>query len=213
MNRPISRNESRIDSQEARPRKHTRTRTGCLNCRRRKRKCDEGRPACATCRRRSENCEWGLKITFRAENALGIDGAHLSVRSMARESPPKEFEILNVTSRVIRDYYTPSALQNSDEEEDLRFDDGKIFGSVSPDKKTLKPGRLRCCTTWRCNHGAFSFSKQNHSSRNQLCESILWSRISIVATADRKRCRKSYISQSRWPAASIPYGPNTPAPR
>ncbi|KAI8666035.1 Zn(2)-C6 fungal-type domain-containing protein [Fusarium keratoplasticum] len=98
------------------PKKKTRTRSGCLNCRRKKRKCDEGRPACGTCRRRSEHCEWGLKITFRAENAQGLDGRHPSMRKMARRRP-REFEILDVTSEVIRDYNAPSSLLESEDDD------------------------------------------------------------------------------------------------
>ncbi|CAM1507474.1 Fc.00g071150.m01.CDS01 [Cosmosporella sp. VM-42] len=108
--------------------KRTRTRTGCLNCRRKKRKCDEGRPACGTCCRRNEHCEWGLKITFRAENAQCIDGAHPSMRR-ARRGPPREFEILDVTSEVVRDYHTPSMLFESDEELDVRPVNGRNGGS------------------------------------------------------------------------------------
>lgn len=101
----------------AQPRKRTRTRTGCLNCRRKKRKCDEGRPACGTCYRRNEHCEWGLKITFRAENAQSLESRHPSMRRMARKRPPREFEILDITSEVIRDYNAPSPLLESDDEE------------------------------------------------------------------------------------------------
>lgn len=102
---------------EAPPRKRTRTRTGCLNCRRKKRKCDEGRPSCGTCYRRDEHCEWGLKITFRAENAQGLDGRHPSMRRMARKPAPKEFEILDVTSEVVADYHIPSPSFASEEDE------------------------------------------------------------------------------------------------
>ncbi|RFN44457.1 dak2-dihydroxyacetone kinase [Fusarium flagelliforme] len=86
------------------PAKHKRTRSGCLNCRRKKRKCDEGRPACGTCRRRNEPCEWGLKIAFRAEHAQCLNARHPSMRKMARRRPPREFEILDITDEVIRDY-------------------------------------------------------------------------------------------------------------
>ncbi|KAH7127566.1 fungal-specific transcription factor domain-containing protein [Dactylonectria macrodidyma] len=109
---------SNVDpSLEPAPRKRTRTRTGCLNCRRKKRKCDEGRPACGTCHRRNEHCEWGLKITFRAENAQGLDRRHPSMRRMARKRPPREFEILDITPEVIRDYNVPSPLLESDDDE------------------------------------------------------------------------------------------------
>ncbi|KAG7152611.1 hypothetical protein HYQ46_011536 [Verticillium longisporum] len=54
--------------------KKKRTRTGCLNCRHKKRKCDEAHPACGGCARRREACRWGLKVTFRDENAQTICG-------------------------------------------------------------------------------------------------------------------------------------------
>ncbi|KAF4122313.1 C6 transcription factor [Geosmithia morbida] len=91
------------------PRKRrTRTRTGCLNCRRKKRKCDERRPTCGTCSRRAERCEWGVKITFRRENAQCLDGRHPSMQKIAGRKRPRGFEILDVTAEVIRDYDLPS---------------------------------------------------------------------------------------------------------
>ena len=94
---------------------HTRTRAGCLNCRRKKRKCDEDRPACGKCRKRGETCEWGMKITFRAENASGIDGTHPSMRRNTRRHP-LEFEILDVTSEVIRNYdLSPPATESDND--------------------------------------------------------------------------------------------------
>lgn len=89
--------------------KRTRTRTGCLNCRRKKRKCDEGRPACGSCLRRGHPCEWGLKVTFRAENAQHLPESHPSMRRSARRLP-RDFEILDVTSEIIRDYDTTSPM-------------------------------------------------------------------------------------------------------
>ena len=103
-------------------RKRTRTRTGCLNCRRKRRKCDESHPACGTCRRRNERCEWGLKITFRDDNAQVIDEAHPSMR-IARRRRPREFEILDITDEVIRDYNMPSPVIEFDNEDDMRPDD------------------------------------------------------------------------------------------
>ncbi|KAK3187317.1 hypothetical protein K4F52_003948 [Lecanicillium sp. MT-2017a] len=89
--------------------KRTRTRTGCLNCRRKKRKCDEGRPACGSCHRRGQTCEWGLKVTFRAENAQRLEAEHPSMKRMAKRWP-HEFEILDVTGEIIRDYNVTSPL-------------------------------------------------------------------------------------------------------
>ena len=89
-------------------RKQTRTRSGCLNCRRRKRKCDEARPTCSTCRRRGQACEWGVVLTFRDENAQGLDGCHPSMREMGKRAwrrPIRELRILDVTTEVIRDYH------------------------------------------------------------------------------------------------------------
>ncbi|KAM5354455.1 hypothetical protein ACJ41O_001104 [Fusarium nematophilum] len=122
------------------PEKRRRTRTGCLNCRRKKRKCDEGRPACGTCCRRREHCEWGLKITFRAENAQGLDGRHPSMRKMARRRPPREFEILDVTAEVIRDYNAPEQLLESDEDEAERPGNGR--SAVSNPRVSVRPARL-----------------------------------------------------------------------
>src|SRR6478735_276630 len=108
------------------PIKHKRTRSGCLNCRRKKRKCDESRPACGTCRRRNESCEWGLKIAFRAENAQCLNARHPSMRKMARRRQPREFEILDVTDEVIRDYNGAET-----EEEDNETSDDHARASTS----------------------------------------------------------------------------------
>ncbi|KAF5022479.1 hypothetical protein F66182_5451 [Fusarium sp. NRRL 66182] len=102
--------------------KHKRTRSGCLNCRRKKRKCDEGRPTCGTCRRRNEPCEWGLRVAFRAEHAQCLNARHPSMRKMARRRPPREFAILDVTDEVIRDY---NAVGSEDEEVDVQNSNAK----------------------------------------------------------------------------------------
>ncbi|KAF4973827.1 hypothetical protein FZEAL_9206 [Fusarium zealandicum] len=104
-----------------RTRPKTRTRSGCLCCRRKKRKCDEEKPACGTCRRRNEHCEWGLKITFRAENAQGLDGRHPSMRRRMR--PPREYEILDVTSEIIRDYDAPVQTEDNEPRRQIMGDD------------------------------------------------------------------------------------------
>ena len=109
--------------------KCTRTRTGCLNCRRKKRKCDERRPTCGTCVRRSQRCEWGLKISFRDENVQTLDSSHPSMRRMARRRP-REFEILDVTAEIIRDYDMPSPRVDSND------------GDVSAGRSTSTPTPL-----------------------------------------------------------------------
>lgn len=120
------RQQGRRDS----PKKCTRTRTGCLNCRRKKRKCDERRPTCGTCGRRSERCEWGLKISFRDENAQVLDGDHPSMRRMARRRRPREFEILDVTDEVIRDYDLPSPLLVESDDGDVNA--GRSASTATP---------------------------------------------------------------------------------
>jgi Fungal Zn(2)-Cys(6) binuclear cluster domain len=37
---------------------HTKSRTGCLNCKRRRIKCEENRPSCTQCTKRRLQCEW-----------------------------------------------------------------------------------------------------------------------------------------------------------
>ncbi|KAK1988885.1 hypothetical protein LZ30DRAFT_577376 [Colletotrichum cereale] len=102
--------------------KRTRTRTGCLNCRRKKRKCDESRPACGGCSRRKETCEWGIKVTFRAENAQTIRQDHPSMRKARRPPPRRQFEILDVTSEVIRDYHLPPGFHDYDSDREMEAD-------------------------------------------------------------------------------------------
>lgn len=85
--------------------KKTRTRTGCLNCRRKKRKCDEARPACGACARRKQPCEWGIRLSFREENAQGLGPEHPSMNVLAGKMwHPGEFSILDVTQEIMKDY-------------------------------------------------------------------------------------------------------------
>lgn len=64
--RPLSRRPPRL-----------RTKTGCLQCRKRRKKCDETRPCCLTCSRLGFKCSWGpnLPISGLAQ--------HLSRRTVA----------------------------------------------------------------------------------------------------------------------------------
>ncbi|KAK0380082.1 hypothetical protein CLIM01_02556 [Colletotrichum limetticola] len=110
--------------------KRTRTRTGCLNCRRKKRKCDEGRPACGGCSRRKEICEWGIKVTFRAENAQTILQDHPSMKKARRPPPRRHFEILDVTSEVIRDYHLPPGFHDYDSDRELEPDISPIESGI-----------------------------------------------------------------------------------
>lgn len=52
-------NPTRVSTQ------HSRSRTGCQICRRRKKKCDEVRPTCGGCQRNSLRCEWDCHDTVR----------------------------------------------------------------------------------------------------------------------------------------------------
>ncbi|KAG9254501.1 C6 zinc finger domain-containing protein [Emericellopsis atlantica] len=95
--------------------KNRRTRTGCLGCRRKKRKCDEVHPRCGTCMRRDEPCHWGLKVTFREENALGLDEMHPSMRKGRLRRARGGYEILDVTGEVIRDHERDVELMREDD--------------------------------------------------------------------------------------------------
>ena len=50
-----------------------RSRTGCMNCRRKKKKCDEGKPTCFNCVKTSEKCKWGRPLSFLPQNAFTIN--------------------------------------------------------------------------------------------------------------------------------------------
>ncbi|KAF2019168.1 hypothetical protein BU24DRAFT_418775 [Aaosphaeria arxii CBS 175.79] len=83
----------------------TRSRTGCLNCRRKKKKCDEKKPTCTICSKASEKCEWTRGLTFRLENAFTLDENSQSI-SMSRanrskrrrQSPPEQTKSQNDTT-------------------------------------------------------------------------------------------------------------------
>ncbi|CAG9998256.1 unnamed protein product [Clonostachys byssicola] len=114
--------------------KHTRTRTGCLNCRRKKRKCDERRPVCGTCRRREESCVWGVQLKFLTENAKGISDEHPSMRKLRAKRQNSCFEILDVTEDVIRDYDSASPPLMDDDFNYGGDDDGVVGVSCHGDR-------------------------------------------------------------------------------
>lgn len=107
--------------------KSLRTRTGCLNCRQRKRKCDEQRPSCGGCRKKKHPCSWGLKLSFRHENAQHLAGNHPSMRRFSRHRP-KQYEIVDVTSEVMRDYSLPPPSQRNvvHDEHGAHFSAGRV---------------------------------------------------------------------------------------
>ncbi|CZR69756.1 related to regulatory protein for the arginine catabolic pathway [Phialocephala subalpina] len=95
------------------PSKKTRTRSGCLNCRRRRRKCDESRPQCANCRQRAEECEWGMKVVFRTDNATQIDSEHPSMLEGSRKRA-RHFKIVDVTSQIEKNYQGDPSTKSAD---------------------------------------------------------------------------------------------------
>ncbi|KAL5621121.1 hypothetical protein FOBRF1_004367 [Fusarium oxysporum] len=56
--------------------KHSRSRSGCLTCRRRRRKCDGHHPTCQECQARGVECAWGLKVSFHASRSLQLSLEH-----------------------------------------------------------------------------------------------------------------------------------------
>ncbi|KAJ6445460.1 C6 zinc finger domain-containingprotein [Purpureocillium lavendulum] len=129
-----------MSSPPSAPAKRSRTRTGCLNCRRKKRKCDERRPSCGGCCRRGQRCEWGVRLNFRAENARCLEGSHPSM-ARTRRRPPKEYEILDVTSDVIRDYNALSPPPIQLHVPTGESDDGLNGDAPSPVPATLATAR------------------------------------------------------------------------
>lgn len=76
-----------------------RTRTGCLNCCRRRRKCDEVKPGCTGCKRRGEDCQWRQLGSFREANIKVLESDHPSMnqtRSTSKNNKRQsKFKILN----------------------------------------------------------------------------------------------------------------------
>ncbi|KAL1582162.1 hypothetical protein WHR41_09021 [Cladosporium halotolerans] len=56
--------------------KRRRTRSGCLNCRRKRKKCDEKRPRCVKCERGNETCEWDSFVKFQPPTGLPPSTTH-----------------------------------------------------------------------------------------------------------------------------------------
>ena len=82
-----------------------RTRTGCLNCSRRRRKCDEAKPTCTGCKRRGDDCQWRLLGAFREANIKVLDSGHPSMSqgvTASQQKRPSRFKILNALSNSPR---------------------------------------------------------------------------------------------------------------
>ncbi|KAF9890847.1 hypothetical protein FE257_005418 [Aspergillus nanangensis] len=75
-----------------------RTRTGCVNCSRRRRKCDEVKPTCTGCKRRGDKCQWRMLGSFRDANIKVLEPEHPSMNQSvsSRSRRQSKFKILNV---------------------------------------------------------------------------------------------------------------------
>lgn len=82
-----------------------RTRTGCVNCSRRRRKCDEAKPTCTGCKRRGDECQWRMLGAFRDSNIKVLESDHPSMSQGVAASKNKRqcrFKILNSAPRALR---------------------------------------------------------------------------------------------------------------
>lgn len=88
--------EDRHDTKQLEPKK--RTRTGCLNCSRRRRKCDEEKPTCTGCKRRGDECQWRMLGSFRDSNIKILESDHPSMSqggAVSKNKRQSKFKILN----------------------------------------------------------------------------------------------------------------------
>ncbi|KAJ5748701.1 uncharacterized protein N7511_010397 [Penicillium nucicola] len=78
-----------------------RTRTGCVNCSRRRRKCDEAKPTCTGCKRRGDKCQWRMMGAFRDSNIKVLESDHPSMSqgvAASRNKRHSKFKIVNTAS-------------------------------------------------------------------------------------------------------------------
>ncbi|KFY98991.1 hypothetical protein V498_01090 [Pseudogymnoascus sp. VKM F-4517 (FW-2822)] len=94
----VSRDESRAPSHQHQAR---RTRTGCINCRRRHKKCDETRPECNNCDHRGEVCEWTTNVKFKAVYPTSLTAKHPTMGHSANtRRRHRRYQILDVTPDI-----------------------------------------------------------------------------------------------------------------
>lgn len=62
---------------------------------------DEQRPECRGCRQREEVCDWGMKITFKQDNANSLGIEHPSMQQSSRKRP-RHFEVRASESEACR---------------------------------------------------------------------------------------------------------------
>ncbi|KAI4942771.1 hypothetical protein J4E91_009690 [Alternaria rosae] len=101
----------------------------CINCKVKRRKCDETKPTCGRCGSKNEECEWASRLTFRAENALGVGPSSLH-RPPGR--PPARFKIKDVTAEVIRDYQHYDPVDDLDVSDQFNDQQTTTPNDVSP---------------------------------------------------------------------------------
>ncbi|KAK5788895.1 hypothetical protein VI817_009853 [Penicillium citrinum] len=93
---PYSVQDHAQDAKQSGPKK--RTRTGCLNCSRRRRKCDEEKPTCTGCKRRGDKCQWRMLGSFRDSNIKVLESDHPSMSqggAVSKSKRQSKFKILN----------------------------------------------------------------------------------------------------------------------
>ncbi|KAL2815108.1 hypothetical protein BJX63DRAFT_169493 [Aspergillus granulosus] len=75
-----------------------RTRTGCLQCRRRRKKCDEARPRCTACNRNALDCEWPS-----GDNQLphGRSQRRTGTQATTRTGAPLGLSLIQLASPII----------------------------------------------------------------------------------------------------------------
>ncbi|CAI7565513.1 unnamed protein product [Penicillium pancosmium] len=123
--------EDRQDARQLEPKK--RTRTGCLNCSRRRRKCDEEKPTCTGCKRRGDECQWRMLGSFRDSNIKILESNHPSMSqggAVSKNKRQSKFKILNA---VPDQHRTKGVKRPIEESSDLS---GRKSLSISPSKTT-----------------------------------------------------------------------------
>lgn len=134
--------------------KKTRTRDGCLTCRKCKKACDKTKPACLRCQRLSYACEWPK---IKPYSHVGADGGSSKQRSESQDEQHAESEqreALQTTSTVMPPYsfsasssataspvvpsalYFPTAGNNTPNPSELSFPKPS---STAPDLHTGQP--------------------------------------------------------------------------
>ena len=93
------------DSKNSGAERRKRTRTGCVNCSRRRRKCDEVKPTCTGCKRRGDKCQWRMLGAFRDSNIKVLESDHPSMSqgvSANKNKRQSRFKILNTAPNTPR---------------------------------------------------------------------------------------------------------------